>query len=73
VAADVPPLRDLFLAPTEFVRAKLIAAGFPRPTDQSVASLSVSTSREHADRGKGIHLYFGRLHQKKAWMNFCML
>lgn len=57
---------DLFLAPSEFVRAKLIAAGFPGERIEVLPHFQSLPAKERLVPDKGYVLYFGRLSTEKG-------
>src|SRR5258706_10600292 len=57
---------DLFLAPTEFVRDKLISAGFPAGKIEVLPHFQTLPPKENLVPGKGYILYFGRLSAEKG-------
>ena len=57
---------DLFLAPTEFVRAKLISAGFPAQQIEVLPHFQTLPPEERLVPEKGYILYFGRLSPEKG-------
>jgi glycosyltransferase involved in cell wall biosynthesis len=57
---------DLFLAPTEFVRAKLITAGFPARQIEVLPHFQTLPPEESLVPEKGYILYFGRLSAEKG-------
>ncbi len=57
---------DLFLAPTEFVRAKLISAGFPPQQIEVLPHFQALPPEESLVPEKGYILYFGRLSAEKG-------
>ncbi len=57
---------DLFLAPTEFVRAKLISAGFPAGQIEVLPHFQALPPEESLVPEKGYILYFGRLSPEKG-------
>ena len=57
---------DLFLAPTEFVRSKLIEAGFPARQIEVLPHFQALPPEEKLVPEKGYILYFGRLSAEKG-------
>jgi glycosyltransferase involved in cell wall biosynthesis len=57
---------DLFLAPTEFVRSKLISAGFPARQIEVLPHFQTLPPEEQLVPEKGYILYFGRLSAEKG-------
>jgi len=57
---------DLFLAPSEFVREKLIANGFPAQRIEVLPHFQTLPSNEDLVADQGYILYFGRLSAEKA-------
>jgi glycosyltransferase involved in cell wall biosynthesis len=57
---------DLFLAPSEFVRAKLVAGGFPAERIEVLAHFQVLPPNEELKADEGYALYFGRLSPEKG-------
>src|SRR5882762_11328213 len=57
---------DLFLAPTEFVRAKLIEAGYPARQIEVLPHFQTLPPAETLVPEKGYILYFGRLSAEKG-------
>jgi len=57
---------DLFLAPSEFVRGKLIAAGFPRQRIEVLPHFQVLPAEDRLVPDQGYVLYFGRLSPEKG-------
>jgi glycosyltransferase involved in cell wall biosynthesis len=57
---------DLFLAPTEFVRTKLISAGFPARQIEVLPHFQALPAEERLVPEKGYILYFGRLSAEKG-------
>src|SRR6266404_487382 len=57
---------DLFLAPTEFVRTKLISAGFPAQKIEVLPHFQALPPEECLVPEKGYILYFGRLSPEKG-------
>jgi glycosyltransferase involved in cell wall biosynthesis len=57
---------DLFLAPTEFVRAKLISAGYPAQQIEVLPHFQALPPEERLVPEKGYILYFGRLSAEKG-------
>jgi glycosyltransferase involved in cell wall biosynthesis len=57
---------DLFLAPSEFVRDKLIASGFPAPRMKVLPHYQALPSTEELKSDEGYILYFGRLSPEKG-------
>ena len=57
---------DLFLAPTEFVRSKLISAGFPARQIEVLPHFQELPSPQALVPEKGYILYFGRLSPEKG-------
>ena len=57
---------DLFLAPTAFVRDKLISAGFPARQIEVLPHFQALPPREDLVPEKGYILYFGRLSPEKG-------
>src|SRR5258706_10201180 len=57
---------DLFLAPTEFVRAKLIDAGYPARQIEVLPHFQTLPPAETLVPDKGYILYFGRLSAEKG-------
>lgn len=57
---------DLFLAPSEFVREKLIAGGFPAPRIEVLPHFQALPRDEELRTDEGYVLYFGRLSPEKG-------
>lgn len=57
---------DLFLAPSEFVREKLIAHGFPRERITVLPHFQALPSADQLRADQGYVLYFGRLSAEKG-------
>ncbi len=57
---------DLFLAPSHFVRSKLIANGFPGERIQVLPHYQTLPTRENVAQDEGYLLYFGRLSAEKG-------
>jgi glycosyltransferase involved in cell wall biosynthesis len=57
---------DLFLAPSEFVRAKLISGGFPGERIEVLPHFQALPSDEELQTDEGYILYFGRLSPEKG-------
>ncbi|MGA2355871.1 MAG: glycosyltransferase family 4 protein [Terriglobales bacterium] len=57
---------DLFLAPSEFVRDKLIASGFPAQRVEVLPHFQAQPSDEELRTDEGYVLYFGRLSPEKG-------
>jgi glycosyltransferase involved in cell wall biosynthesis len=57
---------DLFLAPSEFVRAKLIAGGFPAERIEVLPHFQVLPADGELKTDEGYVLYFGRLSPEKG-------
>ncbi|HSZ62374.1 MAG TPA: glycosyltransferase family 4 protein [Terriglobales bacterium] len=57
---------DLFLAPSEFVRAKLIASGFPAERIETLPHFQVLPADKELKTDEGYVLYFGRLSPEKG-------
>lgn len=57
---------DLFLAPTEFVRDKLVSAGFPARQIEVLPHFQALPPEESLVPEKGYILYFGRLSAEKG-------
>ena len=57
---------SLFLAPSKFVRDKLIAAGFPRERIEVLPHFQQVPSEEELLPDRGYALYFGRLSSEKG-------
>jgi glycosyltransferase involved in cell wall biosynthesis len=57
---------DLFLAPSEFVRAKLIASGLPAERIEVLPHFQVLPLEEELKTDEGYVLYFGRLSPEKG-------
>jgi glycosyltransferase involved in cell wall biosynthesis len=57
---------DLFLAPTEFVREKLISAGFPAQKIEVLPHFQTLPAEQRLVPEKGYILYFGRLSPEKG-------
>jgi glycosyltransferase involved in cell wall biosynthesis len=57
---------DMFLAPSEFVRNKLIASGFPAQRIEVLPHFQALPDDEHLAADEGYILYFGRLSPEKG-------
>ena len=57
---------DLFLAPSEFVRDKLIAAGYPKERIAVLPHFQALPGEERLMPEEGYVLYFGRLSPEKG-------
>ena len=57
---------DMFLAPSEFVRNKLIASGFSAQRIEVLPHFQALPSDEHLTTDEGYLLYFGRLSPEKG-------
>jgi glycosyltransferase involved in cell wall biosynthesis len=57
---------DLFLAPSEFVRTKLIAGGFPAQRIEVLPHFQALPGKEDITIDEGYLLYFGRLSPEKG-------
>ncbi|HEX7425315.1 MAG TPA: glycosyltransferase, partial [Terriglobales bacterium] len=57
---------DMFLAPSEFVRNKLIASGFPAQRIEVLPHFQALPGDEHLTTDEGYLLYFGRLSPEKG-------
>ncbi|HMB82818.1 MAG TPA: glycosyltransferase family 4 protein, partial [Terriglobales bacterium] len=57
---------DMFLAPSEFVRSKLIGAGFPAPRIEVLPHFQALPGDENLTTDEGYLLYFGRLSPEKG-------
>ena len=57
---------DMFLAPSEFVRNKLIASGFPDARVEVLPHFQVLPADEQLTTDEGYLLYFGRLSPEKG-------
>jgi glycosyltransferase involved in cell wall biosynthesis len=57
---------DMFLAPSDFVRNKLIASGFPAQRIESLPHFQALPSNEQLTSDEGYLLYFGRLSSEKG-------
>ncbi len=57
---------DMFLAPSEFVRSKLIDGGFPAQRIEVLAHFQALPSAERLTADEGYLLYFGRLSPEKG-------
>jgi len=57
---------DLFLAPSEFVRDKLIASGFPAQRIEVLPHFQALPAKEDITVDEGYLLYFGRLSAEKG-------
>ena len=57
---------DMFLAPSEFVRNKLIASGFPGQRIEVLPHFQALPDDEHLAADEGYILYFGRLSPEKG-------
>jgi len=57
---------DLFLAPSEFVRGKLIAAGYPKARIEVLPHFQALPAEERLKADEGYVLYFGRLSPEKG-------
>jgi len=57
---------DMFLAPSEFVRDKLIASGFPAERIQVLPHFQVLPDDDQLTADEGYLLYFGRLSPEKG-------
>ena len=57
---------DMFLAPSEFVRAKLIAGGFPAQRIEVLPHFQALPGDEQLSPDEGYVLYFGRLSPEKG-------
>ena len=57
---------DLFLAPSQFVRDKLIAAGFPQERLEVLPHFQAMPAEEQLMPDEGYVLYFGRLSPEKG-------
>jgi glycosyltransferase involved in cell wall biosynthesis len=57
---------DMFLAPSEFVRDKFIASGFPAQRIEVLPHFQALPDDEHLTTDEGYILYFGRLSPEKG-------
>ncbi|HKB98520.1 MAG TPA: glycosyltransferase family 4 protein [Terriglobales bacterium] len=57
---------DMFLAPSEFVRNKFIASGFPAQRIEVLPHFQALPENEHLTTDEGYILYFGRLSPEKG-------
>ena len=57
---------DLFLAPSEFVRDKLVAAGYPKERIEVLPHFQALPAEERLMPDEGYVLYFGRLSPEKG-------
>ncbi len=57
---------DMFLAPSEFVRNKLVASGFPAQRIEVLPHFQALPSDEQLSTDEGYLLYFGRLSPEKG-------
>ena len=57
---------DMFLAPSEFVRSKLIASGFPAERIEVLSHFQALPGDEQLTADEGYLLYFGRLSPEKG-------
>ena len=57
---------DLFLAPSEFVRGKLIAAGYPKERVEVLPHFQALPAEDELVPEEGYVLYFGRLSREKG-------
>jgi len=57
---------DMFLAPSDFVRSKLIAAGFPAHRIEVLPHFQTLPAEENLAGDEGYVLYFGRLSPEKG-------
>lgn len=57
---------DMFLAPSEFVRNKLIASGFPAQRIEVLPHFQALPGNQHFAADEGYLLYFGRLSPEKG-------
>ncbi len=57
---------DMFLAPSEFVRSKLIASGFPAQRIEVLPHFQALPGDEQLTADEGFVLYFGRLSPEKG-------
>jgi glycosyltransferase involved in cell wall biosynthesis len=62
---------DVFLAPSEFVREKLIASGLPAARIEVLPHFQALPDEEALAADEGYLLYFGRLSPEKGVYDFC--